>query len=200
MARADTQAFMQDAGGWPSTSPSVPLINPQLVAVFKHYFEDMQAVYTQISEAVCQDIPGYQPPIPNLPFTSYTLNVDYQCICEPHVDGSNLAFGLCLICPFGKFDHKKGGHLVLHDLKIILEFAPGSIAFIPSALITHENIGIKCRETRHAVTAYTPASIFRYCLEDLQKSPEWSPEQKRQLGEMRWKYGKTLLPHVTQWL
>lgn len=172
--------------------------NQDSVDTFHHYFQDSYEVYSEVHKAVGQEIPQYTQPFPNLPFTSFTLNVDRQCICLPHVDGSNLSFGLCLICPFGKFNHRKGGHLVLHDLHLILELSPGSIAFIPSALIIHSNLGIGHGETRHAITAYTPANIFRWCLDGLQLSPNRSPEEQDRVGRMRWKYGKSLFPHITQ--
>ena len=104
----------------------------------------------------------YRPTDSSLPFTSYTLNVGKQCVCKAHKDGANLSTGLCLVCPFGNYDYQQGGHLILHELKMILEVPPGYMVLFPSALITHENIPIQENEDRRVITGFTPASIFQW--------------------------------------
>jgi hypothetical protein len=126
--------------------------------------------------------------------------VDDKSVCGAHVDGQNLAFGLCFISPFGVFDHTQGGHLVLHDMKAVLEVAPGSQVFIPSALLTHENIGIGEHETRHAITAYTPGAYFRYYEEGFRRVPKRTPKEYLILGGWRWAQGKRLYPHISELL
>ena len=101
-------------------------------------------------------------PSKQVPFASFTLNIGDQCICGAHVDGSNLACGICFASPFGKIDYKKGGHLILHELKLVLEVPPGSFVFFPSGLITHENIPISEGELRQSITGFTPGSLFQW--------------------------------------
>jgi hypothetical protein len=137
-------------------------------------------------------------PIPEVPFTSYTFNVGKRCICQPHVDGLNLASGLCLVVPLGSFDPSIGGHLVLHDLKLICEVAPGSICLIPSAIITHSNIGIQAGETRRALTAYTPGSYFQYFEEEFGRVENRTEEEATELGRIRWAAGKARFPHAEE--
>jgi hypothetical protein len=97
-----------------------------------------------------------------LPFASFTLNVGDQSCCQLHVDGCNLAGGICLVSPYGKYDWKKGGHLILHELKVVLALPPGSMVFFPSALISHENIPIAPGEERRVFTAFSPANMFQW--------------------------------------
>jgi hypothetical protein len=52
--------------------------------------------------------------------------------------------------------------MVLHELKLILEFPPGCSLYIPSAIITHENISIDTKERRQVITAYTSGNLFQY--------------------------------------
>jgi len=101
-------------------------------------------------------------PCPALPFATFTLNVDEQCICLPHIDSKNLAGGLCLASPFGLFDHTQGGHLILHELKLVLEVPAGASVLFPSAIITHENVPIADHECRQSITAYTPGGLFQW--------------------------------------
>ncbi|KAL0567979.1 hypothetical protein V5O48_014013 [Marasmius crinis-equi] len=63
-------------------------------------------------------------------------------LCLPHRDSKNLAFGWCAITVLGNYNWTKGGHLVLWDLKMVIEFPPGSTIYIPSALVCHFNTSI----------------------------------------------------------
>lgn len=57
-----------------------------------------------------------------------------------HRDVQNCPYGWCSIQALGEFDHKLGGHLVLDDLKLVLEFPAGSTILIPSATFDHANL------------------------------------------------------------
>jgi hypothetical protein len=74
----------------------------------------------------------------------------------------NLPFGFCAIHAFGDYDHTKGGHLVLKELKLIIQFPPGALILIPSATITHGNIPVREGETRTSFTQYTAGALFRF--------------------------------------
>ncbi|KAI9429731.1 hypothetical protein H4582DRAFT_1826172, partial [Lactarius indigo] len=74
----------------------------------------------------------------------------------------NLPNGLCAVVSMGDYNHKLGGHLVLHELKLIMEFPPGYVIFLPSASITHSNIGISDNEWRSSITYYTAGGLFRW--------------------------------------
>ena len=52
-----------------------------------------------------------------------------------HTDPGNLLFGWCAITTLGNFDPTLGGHLVLWDLKLVIEFPLGSTILIPSVTL-----------------------------------------------------------------
>ncbi|KAJ7858043.1 hypothetical protein B0H14DRAFT_3447554 [Mycena olivaceomarginata] len=54
----------------------------------------------------------------------------------------NLAWGWCFITALGWYDYRKGGHLIIWDLRLMIEFPPGATFAIPSA--------------------YTSAGVFRF--------------------------------------
>jgi hypothetical protein len=64
-----------------------------------------------------------------------TFNFGPQTVTFDHRDSGNLAFGWCAITAFGNFDPTCGGHLVLWDMKLVIEFPPGSTILIPSAMM-----------------------------------------------------------------
>jgi hypothetical protein len=93
---------------------------------------------------------------------SVAFNLGKRVVTKKHVDSQNYPFGWCMVTALGDFDATKGGHLVLWDLKLILEFPAGACICLPSALITHSNIPTKESETRMSFTQYCPGEIFRF--------------------------------------
>ena len=76
---------------------------------------------------------------------------------EPHRDVKERAFGVSCLCPFGEFE---GGALILWELKLIIELAPGDLFFFPDSLIHHSNEEVK--GVRHSIVAFTQQSVFAY--------------------------------------
>ncbi|XP_006459826.1 hypothetical protein AGABI2DRAFT_67159, partial [Agaricus bisporus var. bisporus H97] len=95
-------------------------------------------------------------------FASHCLNTGSSVVTMPHRDSMNLAHGWCAIVALGHFDHVMGGHLVLHELKLIIQFPAGSAALIPSAAITHSNVMLKPGDKRASITFYTRGGLFRF--------------------------------------
>ncbi|SJL18703.1 uncharacterized protein ARMOST_22302 [Armillaria ostoyae] len=71
-------------------------------------------------------------------FASCTLNIG-GVTTHRHRDHLNLGLGACPIFAIGDFNHTKGSHLVLWDLKLVIEFPSGTLIIIPSALLEHSN-------------------------------------------------------------
>jgi hypothetical protein len=147
-----------------------------------------------VFDDVFQVSPKCKKPLGDLPFFSITLNVGDKSICIPHVDGNNLTGGLCLASPYGYFDHIRGGHLILHELRLVLALPSGSFILFPSGLITHENIPISAGEVRRAFTAYSPASIFRWRDNGFRLMNEGVKAELLD-GELQWAIQKSRFPH-----
>ncbi|KDR76663.1 hypothetical protein GALMADRAFT_43935, partial [Galerina marginata CBS 339.88] len=60
--------------------------------------------------------------------------------CFKHTDFLNLV--RVAVTVFGDFDRIKGGHFVLWDLGLVVEFPPGSTILSPSAVIAHSNVPV----------------------------------------------------------
>ncbi|KAJ7023089.1 hypothetical protein C8F04DRAFT_1271727 [Mycena alexandri] len=91
-------------------------------------------------------------PFLNSIWSACTFNLGPRTCCLGHRDHGNLAFGWCAITALGNYDYTKGGHLILWDCKLILEFPPGTTILIPSATIFHSNIPIGPGERRYSFT------------------------------------------------
>ncbi|XP_006463150.1 hypothetical protein AGABI2DRAFT_73369, partial [Agaricus bisporus var. bisporus H97] len=120
-----------------------------------------------------KDAPSHEPTV----FSCHSENLPPSAFTLPHRDVVNLAFGWCAIVALGQFDPQTGGHLVLHDLKLIIPFPHSSCILIPSAFLWHSNIPIRKQDSRASLTFYTPGGLFRFihnefttekaCLRDL---------------------------------
>ncbi len=120
----------------------------------------------------------------------------------PHRDTLNLAFGWCAIQALGDFDPKKGGHIVLWELRLVIEFPPAALILLPSATITHSNTPVAEGNTRSSFTQYMPGGLFQwvdygYCLVDecKVKNPELYHEQLS-ARPYKWRRGLDLLTTV----
>jgi hypothetical protein len=95
-------------------------------------------------------------------FAACTFNFGPRAITVPHLDFGNLSWGWCTITALGSFDPDLGGHLILWDLKLIIQFPPGSTILIPSAIVRHSNVPVGLDERRYSFTQYTAGGLFRW--------------------------------------
>lgn len=137
------------------------------------------------------------------PFAAMTVNFGPQTVCRSHRDLKNLAYGLCAIMVLGDFDYKRGGHLILHEFKLVVEMRPGDIIFIPSAVVTHENVPIAPGETRQSLVFYSAGGLFRWTAAGCRTHKTWANakdsaayKQHQKDGEARWKAGWNLFSKV----
>ncbi|KAJ7195686.1 hypothetical protein GGX14DRAFT_376769 [Mycena pura] len=122
--------------------------------LYEYYRINMMAFYRRN--------PTLKRPFINSIWSACTFNLGPQTCALGHRDFANLAFGWCAITALGNFDYTKGGHLILWDCRLIIEFPPGCTILIPSAAIFHSNIPIAEGERRYSFTQYTAGGIFRW--------------------------------------
>ncbi|KAG8915275.1 hypothetical protein FRC00_005985 [Tulasnella sp. 408] len=129
----------------------------------------------------------------DLPFASLTANLGPQTICEIHKDIKNKApGGVCAVQALGPYDSQLGGHLVLHELHVIVEMRPGGIIFFPSAIISHETIPISAHEKRYSLVWYSAGGLFRWRDAGSRSMKKWARDcpsdhnVHQQLGPQRW--------------
>lgn len=132
-------------------------------------------------------------------FSCATFNFGPTTWTFKHRDARNCPFGWCAIQSFGPFDPKKGGHLILWELKLVIEFPPGATILIPSATVTHSNVPVQPGDERVSFTQYTSGSIFCYvdngCMTEEVLEVE-NPEEYARLNILksgRWARGLALL-------
>ncbi|KAF7288421.1 hypothetical protein HMN09_01394600 [Mycena chlorophos] len=125
-------------------------------------------------------------------FSAATFNLGPWVWTFKHRDVLNLPFGWCAITALGNFDPTKGGHLVLWDLRMVVEFPPGATILIPSATLVHSNTPVSKHEHRASFTQYTAGGLFRYVDNDFRTEAQLASEDpalyERRLGEKESRY------------
>jgi hypothetical protein len=106
--------------------------------------------------------PNLQQPFVNSIWSVCTFNLGPRTCAFGHHDFANLTYEWCAITALGTFHYTKGGHLILWDCKLILEFPLGCTILIPSAAIFHSNTRITDHETQYSFTQYTAGALFRW--------------------------------------
>ncbi|KAL0064587.1 hypothetical protein AAF712_008532 [Marasmius tenuissimus] len=149
--------------------------------------------YSTTMSALLLEYPELELPFAGVVFAAFTVNFGPKTVCLPHRDSKNLAFGWCAITALGNFDYTKGGHLVLWDLKMVIEFPPGSTILLPSALICHFNTAIGPEEERFSFTCYSAGGIFRWVDHGFQTETSYGKtdeaKQNSELDRTRWERG-----------
>jgi hypothetical protein len=162
------------------------------------------AYYKERVDKAYQHLPGTLRIFPKSVFPLATFNFGPAVRTFIHRDVMNCPFGWCAIHALGLYDPQKGGHIILWEPKLVIEFPPASTILIPSATITHSNIAISSTEQRASFTQYCQGGLFRWVdngfrLEEVLKLEDFE-EYKRicKLKETRWEMGLGLLPTVSE--
>lgn len=134
-------------------------------------------------------------------FAATTYNLGPRTVCLKHVDFGNLPFGWCSVTSLGSFDLKKGGHLILWDCHLVVEFPPGATILFPSTILAHSNVTISPEETRYSFTQYTAGGLFRWVDQGFTKSNDFYAslsddelDAVKAEDSARWAYGLSLFP------
>ena len=73
----------------------------------------------------------------NLPFAAHAFNLGPYMECWFHRDSRNFILGICPVLVMGQFDHKRSGHFIMVEPKLVLELRPGDVLLLMSSIITH---------------------------------------------------------------
>jgi len=95
-------------------------------------------------------------------FPAISFNCGPRTVALRHTDYGNISHGICALTALGSFDHRRGGHLILFDLKLVLQFPPGATVLIPSGCLSHGNTPIQEDETRMSIAQYASGGLFRW--------------------------------------
>ena len=142
--------------------PSVIHTSNHANGAFATWFPKMYKYYHETLASLHQHDEELERLFPDSAWTAMSFNFGPATCCYRHKDWGNLAFGVCVITCAGKFDPTRGGHLILWECGLVIEFPPGASIIIPSAVVSHSNAAIQPHETRYSFTQYAAGGLFRW--------------------------------------
>ncbi|KAJ7184124.1 hypothetical protein C8R46DRAFT_883518 [Mycena filopes] len=162
--------------------------------------------YVEHDKRLRERHPGLRRPFVGSVFFCTAFNFGPNVWTFRHRDVLNLAFGWCAVQALGDFDPTKGGHLVLWDLQLVIEFPPGALILLPSATLAHSNVPVAAGERHVSFTQFSAGGIFRYIDNGFQTVEELArndpQEHERLMAHMasRWEDGLDLLSTIDELL
>lgn len=137
------------------------MIEP-LAGSFAFYAPKVHRLYEDSLHSLYNHDPSLHRPFKNSVYPAASFNLGPETTSLVHIDSGNFTVGMCALTSFGSFDPKLGGHLILWDLKIFVEFPPGATILILSAVLRHGNTPIQPGETRYSMTQYCAGGLLRW--------------------------------------
>ncbi|KAJ6567633.1 hypothetical protein DFH09DRAFT_1247214 [Mycena vulgaris] len=131
-------------------------------ACFALWASRLYKSYQSCNAKLCVHHPDLRRPFPHFVFFCANFDFGPNIWTFKHRDVLNLAFGWCAIQPLRNFDATKGGHLILWDLGLVVEFPAGALILLPSATVSHSNIPVQEHKSCSSFTQFSPGGIFRY--------------------------------------
>ncbi|PBK75394.1 hypothetical protein ARMSODRAFT_1049561, partial [Armillaria solidipes] len=77
-----------------------------------------------------------------------------------HQDCLNCPFGWCIITALGRFNSNCSGHIILWEMKMVIEFPHASTILIPSVIITHSNVPIANSDLHTSFMQFCSGNLF----------------------------------------
>ncbi|KAJ3762348.1 hypothetical protein EV360DRAFT_35943 [Lentinula raphanica] len=130
-------------------------------AAFKTWAPKLHTMYKEYTLQLQKLVPGLPQNFSNSVFSCCTLNLGPRTTTVEHLDHKNYIYGWCAVTALGNFDHRTGGHLVLWDLKLVVELPAGWTILIPSAYLRHSNTVLREGDSRYSFTQYTAGGLLR---------------------------------------
>ncbi|KAJ7698133.1 hypothetical protein B0H17DRAFT_858134, partial [Mycena rosella] len=143
-------------------NPAVQRMATFASAAFCLWAPRLYKYYHEHDTALRNRLPHLRRNFPRSVFACAAFNFGPNVWTFRHRDVLNLPFGWCAIQSASPFDATKGGHLVLWDLKIAVEFPHGALILVPSAMLSHSNIPVQPGDERISFTQFTSGGLMRF--------------------------------------
>ncbi|KAJ7768413.1 hypothetical protein B0H16DRAFT_1308066, partial [Mycena metata] len=166
-------------------------------AAFNLWAPKVYCYYRDHDRRLRTKFPNLEPNFPKSVFSAAAFNFGLNVWTFKHRDVLNAPFGMCAITTMGPFDATKGGHIILWELKLVIEFPAASTILIPSATITHSNLPVQGGDERASFTQYTGGGLMRYVDNgfrteaELEAVPHMGSFLQNVLGLTTWSFAKT---------
>lgn len=134
----------------------------QFLGALAFYYPKIYASYQTNLDLLFTHDPGLRRNFSNSIYPAMTINAGPSTVSLGHTDSGNVPGGICTLTALGDYDYRLGGHLILFDLGLIIEFPPGSTILLPSATLRHGNTTIQRGESQYSIAQYCSGGLIRW--------------------------------------
>lgn len=134
----------------------------QFLGGYRTWFPKLHEHLIEEREKLDRRVRGLEPPLAGSAWTACTCNLGPRTVCWQHRDHQDYVRNVSGTLALGRFDGSRGGHLILHEARLVIRMDPGDILIFPSACITHQNLPIAEGETRRSLVLYSAGGLVRY--------------------------------------
>ncbi|TFK59626.1 hypothetical protein BDN72DRAFT_780474, partial [Pluteus cervinus] len=144
------------------SDPSIQRIAGFQSDVFSYYAPKLYAHFSHRLLRLFQWDISLRGNFANSIFPAASFNLGPRTVSLDHTDAGNVGYGLCSLVSLGNFDSRKGGHLVLFDMGLMVPFPASAVALLPSGILRHGNTAIQANETRYSIAQYCAGGLLRW--------------------------------------
>ncbi|KDQ53076.1 hypothetical protein JAAARDRAFT_137698, partial [Jaapia argillacea MUCL 33604] len=182
----------------PSPSPLHIFDRIHCSGTFGTFVPRLHAYYSDILKVLAAWDPTLRLNFTNSVFAACTFNLGPDVTTLRHLDLKNLAWGWCAVTVLGTFDPRLGGHLVLWDMRLVIEFP------LPSAVFAHSNTTIQAGKKRLSFTQYTAFGLFRWkeygCMTTAQYTKKMGVLCVEQMNTSQWQAGMSMYSKLNEFI
>ncbi|KAJ7157520.1 hypothetical protein C8R43DRAFT_1125210 [Mycena crocata] len=186
--------------------PNIKRMAAYASAAFSLWAPKVYRYYKEHADTLHHRLPHLSRNFKRSVFSCAAFNFGPDVWTFKHRDVMNVPFGWCAVQALGRFNARKGGHLVLWDFKLVIEFPAGATILLPSATVAHSNIPVQAGDERASFTQYTAGGLIRYvdngfCTEaELLERDPVAYEKMWADKEARWEMGIGLFSTIDELL
>ncbi|KAJ7232097.1 hypothetical protein C8J57DRAFT_1250748 [Mycena rebaudengoi] len=175
-------------------------------AAFNLWAPKIHAYYQQHDHDLRAHLPHLRCNFRKSVFSSAAFNFGPNVWTFKHRDVLNVPFGMCAVQAMGSFNATTGDHLILWDLKLVIEFPAGATILLPSATVCHSNLPVQAGKRRGSFMQYTSGGLMHYIDNGFHTEKELAVDDPVEyaricrLKEERWEMGLGLFSTVEELL
>lgn len=147
-------------------------------SVFHTWAPKLHTHYADILNSLLYKHPDLKRNFLNSIFLAAAFNFGPHTCSKRHCDYANLPYSWCAAAALGNYNYTQGGHLVLWELGLILEFPPGSTILLPPVAIVHSNTPVATDKTRTSFAQFMAGGLFRWMVHGFQTDKEFYKGKK----------------------
>jgi hypothetical protein len=127
--------------------------------------------------------PWLKKPFEGSIFPTLSVNFGPRSVLSGHRNHLNAAGVPCAITALGSYNPVRGGHIILFEYGLVIEFLPTSTIYILSGCVRHANTKLQPDETRFSMIQYMPVGLWRHVAYGFRVTRDLTPAEEAEVAQ-----------------